>query len=96
MEAAAEARTGAEAPGPGGMFLGGFLSTAGRRASPAHLYTGFLYPAAAARIASLGRLRHPGEDATEGREAMLDALAILALVAVTAAAIGYAHLCERL
>jgi len=27
---------------------------------------------------------------------MLDALAILALVAATAAAIGYAHLCERL
>jgi hypothetical protein len=66
------------------------------RAPPAPPYTKFLYPAAASRIASLCRLRHPGEDATEGRETMLDALAILALLAATAAAIGYAHLCERL
>ena len=33
--------------------------------------------------------------ATEG-EAMLDVLAILALAAATAAAIGYAHVCEWL
>lgn len=71
--------------------------TSGQASSASGASALYEIPIQAAKVPldSLSGFRHLGGQRKEG-PAMLDALAILALVAVTAVAVGYAHLCERL